>query len=186
MLPKPAKYLWHSVICTSVQPRQKSWYSSAYSISIHRGCYMQLYPLVCTLVIQNIVTLVCVRVRVCKVYNCLVGHCNVYSVWWWWGDGGVWCMVCGVWWWWCVVYGSLVVNHCHRQEVTLSPPPPHELSPQSPINEEFYYSAMRIHSLSIHFSSLIWNSQSSIAVRFSQGMNWKRDWERFWLDYSGL
>ena len=58
----------------------------------------------------------------------------------------VWCMVCMVlWWWWtwfnvwqfvvcvwcsdvCMVYGALVVvNHCHRQEVTLSSPPLHEL-----------------------------------------------------------
>ena len=43
-------------------------------------------------------------------------------------DGGVWCMVVEN-----VVYGSgAVVNHCHRQEVTLSSPPPlHELPPVS-------------------------------------------------------
>ena len=44
-------------------------------------------------------------------------------------DGGVWCMVVEN-----VVYGSgaVVVNHCHRQEVTLSSPPPlHELPPVS-------------------------------------------------------
>ena len=67
---------------------------------------------------------------------------------------GVWCMVYGgdLW---CVVCGTLVVNHCHRQEVTplsLSPLS-HMNFPQSPINEEFYYSAIHIHSGEIAFNS---------------------------------